>query len=121
RFRIPAVHLVEIDKVGAEPLQAAVDRRHYMLARGAPVVRPGSGRAEELGRDDERIPVSMLADETAEHALARAVAIGIGGIEEIDPAFDRPPEEGEALLFIERPVRVHPALAVAHAAQAEPG
>jgi hypothetical protein len=114
---VPTVLLVEVDVVDPQPAQAGVHGGHDVLARGAALVSAGPGRGAELGGDDHvRVPPE-LAQRLAEHNLAGALGIDVGGVEEVDSPLERLAEERHRLVFGQRPAGVHPALAVAHAAE----
>ena len=51
RVRVPAVDLVEVDVVGAQPAQRGVDRGQDVLAGQAAVVRAVRHGVEDLGRE----------------------------------------------------------------------
>jgi hypothetical protein len=79
RLRIEAVQLEEIDIVGAEPAQAALDRTQQMVTRGADIVRPLAGAEGRLGRDDDA--VAAAGDGLAQDLLGQAVGVDVGAVE----------------------------------------
>ena len=107
----------EIDIVGPEAFQAAIDSFPDMgrLAIDATMVhaRVGIDVPTELGGD-----LHLIAERHegfAHHHLVRERAIRLGGVKEIDAAFDRLANEGDHL----RPILKFAGLAIAHAAQRE--
>ena len=117
---VPAMDLVEIDVVGAEPLQAGVDLGQDRLARQAGAVRPLAHAAVDLGRDHHLVAPREVEQRAADDLFAGAVRIDVGGVEEVDAEVERLLDERPARRLAERP-RVVAALglAVAHAAQAD--
>src|SRR5579883_149860 len=94
---IDAVDIIEVDAIDPEPLQAG-------LAALRDVFRPavGAGRAvrqadvAELGGEHHLVAPSL--DRAADQHLVRTVAaISVGGIDEIDPEFDRAMDRGDGL------------------------
>ena len=71
--------LVEIDVIGAEPVQARLERAGYARRRRT------AGQAE-LGGDLDLRPAR--AQGPADEVLGLAVAVGLGGIEEGDAGID---------------------------------
>jgi hypothetical protein len=76
--------VVEVDVVDAEPVERCVDRLPDVLRRAvdrtAPVLEPA---VAELRRDD--VVVAPPRDRLADQLLVRALAIDVGGVEEVDP------------------------------------
>ena len=103
RLVVPAVDLVQVDVVGAEPPEARVDLRQDRLPRQAPAVRALPRREEHLGRDHHLVPPGEVAERPAEDLLARAVGVGVRGVEEVDPELQGAGEERPALLLAQRP------------------
>lgn len=78
------MRLVEVDVVGAEPLQGAVDRLHDVLARQAGVVgAAGAGRPVDLREDLERL-APLALEGVAEHLLGLRVGVDVRGVERRD-------------------------------------
>ena len=67
------------------------------LPRQAASVRALPRREEDLGRDHHLVPPGEVADGPAEDLLARAVGVGVRGVEEVDPQLERPGNERPAL------------------------
>ena len=86
RDRVGEVELVEVDPVGAQPLQRRLDRSADVAPRAAGTVVGTVGAAHvaaELGGHHE--PVAPALEGDADHLLALADAVGVGGVEERDP------------------------------------
>jgi hypothetical protein len=81
---------VEVKPVGAEPLEAGLDPAHDVSAREASGIDVRPGRVEDLRAKDDL--VAAVGDERSEDFLRRAVAVGVCGIEEVDPGFADPME-----------------------------
>jgi hypothetical protein len=88
RLVVEAVRLVEVDVVGLQPLQRAVDRLHDVLARQAAVVGPGAGRPVDLGEDLQRL-APLALERLAEHRLGLGVGVDVGGVEGGDADVER--------------------------------
>src|SRR5437667_286839 len=69
-FVIPAMDLVEVDVIHAEPVQAGVDLAHDCLARQAAAVRTGAHPAIYFGRDDHLVAAGQILDSPSEDLLA---------------------------------------------------
>jgi hypothetical protein len=95
------VEVVEVDVVGAEPLQRARDRAANALRRAAPVV-PTPG---ELRRDDDRLPAA-LEDASQQPLAASVVAVDLGRVEERDALIERRLDDGARLLGTDSPAEV---------------
>src|SRR5262249_18476497 len=105
---------------GAETPQARVDLVHDRPARQARAVGTRAHPPVHLGRDHDVLATREVLDRPAEKLLARAVGIDVGGIEEIDAAFERALDEGATLLLIEGPGMIAAiSHTVAHAAEAD--
>src|SRR5260370_32688525 len=80
------MHLVEIDIVELEPIEAGFDGGRHMLAAQAEAVGPALPRIirspAKLGRDDEILAVLAL-EPAAEDLLGDAAAIDVSGVDEI--------------------------------------
>ncbi|MNV61764.1 hypothetical protein D3C71_1542880 [compost metagenome] len=117
---VEPMDLVKVDIVGAQPLQACVDLRKNCFSGEAGAIWSRLHSAVDLGGDDDVVSGYVVSDRTAENFLARPVRVDIGGIEEVDPEFDRPADKWPALLFWQRPgVAAAIGLPVAHASKAE--
>ncbi len=123
RHLIPGMQQVKIDVVGAEALERALHRAQHVLALVAAAVRigpaAGGGIVEsELGGDDHAVARGGLADELAEHALAVAAGVAVGGVEEIAAGFEVAVENRPRLFFFRTPA---PVSAEGHGAQGQAG
>src|SRR3954469_14334557 len=88
RVRVPAVDLVEVDVVHAEPLQRGVDGGEDVLAREPAPVRARRHLPVHLGRDHRLVARQEARHEPARGHLARAARVDVGGVEERDAALD---------------------------------
>src|SRR5205823_6639221 len=70
RLVIPAMNLVEVDVIHAEPAQAGVDLAHDCFARQAAAVRTGAHPAIYLGRNDHLVAAGEILDSPSEDLLA---------------------------------------------------
>jgi hypothetical protein len=109
---VVAVHLVQVDVVGAEPPEAVVDLGHDRLARQASAVGAWPHRVAQLGRDDDVVPVGEVAQRPPEDLLARPLRVHVRGVEEVDPGVQCVLDQRSARLLAERPDRV-PAVGLA--------
>ena len=72
---------VEVQPVGAEPLQAGLDPADKCVgARGLSRIDVLPGRVEDLRAEDDL--VTAVGNERPEDFLRRAVAVGVCGVEE---------------------------------------
>jgi hypothetical protein len=119
--RIPPVDLVEVDVVELQPRERSVDRGQNMLAREPLAVLPGHRAAVDLGREDVLLAhAEELSQQASRDHLALAAVVDVGGVEERNPAIDRPAENRLRLALVKRP-RAALVLAVAHHPEAHPG
>ena len=89
---VDAMHIIEVNVVDAEPLPRAVeglaDMGRAIVEEARAVVASANG---ELGR--ERHPGAaafVFGQELADKLLAKAIAIDVGGVPEIDAEIERP-------------------------------
>src|ERR1700674_3260813 len=120
RRGVPAMDLVEVDVVGAEAAQRAVDGVEDVFARQPAVIRTLAHRKEDLGGDDHLVALGEVAERPPQHLLAGAARVHVGGVEEVHAHLERPADERPALLFRQHPVAPL-AAAIAHATEAETG
>ena len=82
RLAVPLVELVEVDPVGAEPLEARLAGGDQVMAGIAAVVRPVAHRKARLG--GEKHVGALLAERLADDLLRRAGGIDVGGVDQVD-------------------------------------
>ena len=103
RVVVEAMDLIEVDVVGAEPRQRARRSRRSRCLRDRPAVfGPSLIGIEGLGRDHQLI-ARLILQRTAEHLLADAARIHVGGVEKIDAVLERARDERPARRFVEHP------------------
>jgi hypothetical protein len=90
--------LVEIDVVGAQPLERAVDGDEAVLL-GEILFQLATRCADDadLRADDDVLP--FAGEDDAEERLAAAEAIAIGGVEEVDAEVARAADRGEGVFI----------------------
>jgi hypothetical protein len=97
--------LVEVHVVELEALERGVDRGEDVLAREAAAVLPRHRSPVHLRRDDVLLArPEELAQNAAGEDLALAAVVDVGGIEEDDPALDRPSDNGLGCRLVESPL-----------------
>ena len=99
RHPVGPVHEVDVDVVGAEVLQALVDRRDDALAAAVAQVRLVAVVHAELG-DDDRL-VATLAERLAERAFGGAHAVALGGVEAVDAEVERAADGAHELRLLD--------------------
>ena len=117
---VEAMDLIEVDRLDAEPPQAALARLHDVLARQALPVRRVAHRPEHLRRDDDLVEIRHRPERAPGHFLAHAERVHVGRVEEVDAFVERESDERLRLAFVEHP-RAPTRIAVGHAAEAQPG
>jgi hypothetical protein len=86
--RVGSVQLVEVDPVGAQALEARLDRLHDVAAGRAPERAGLVHRQAELGREHDLL--APVAENAPQRLLrAAAVAVAVGSIDQIDSARHR--------------------------------
>lgn len=81
---IPCVQDVQIDVVGLQSPQRALDRTQDVLASVAAGVRVARlGVEAELGGEHHAVARLALGDQLSEPLLARATGVEIGGVDEV--------------------------------------
>jgi hypothetical protein len=102
RRAVAAVEVEDVDVVGAQPLEAGLEQFEEALLgrRRGPCggfVREDSVVAiageVHLGGDGDRIPVAALLDDFADHLLALATQVAVGGVEVVETEVEGPVEE----------------------------
>ena len=89
RAGIPAVHLVQVDVVGLQPLEARLDPPHDVHPGGAAPVEVLAHRHADLGGQDDLLPHAF--QRVAQQGLALPARIDVRRVDEIDS-----PVEGQA-------------------------
>ena len=81
------MHLVQVDVIGLEPLQAGLDPPHDVHAGGpAPVEVVAHGKADLRGQDD-LLPHAL--QRVAQERLALTLAVDVRGVDEVDALVQR--------------------------------
>jgi hypothetical protein len=96
------VQLVQVDAVGAQPPQGALDRRAQVPRRGVGAGELAGGLVERvapLGGDHH--VVAVAGEGAAEDALAVTRAVHVGGVEERHAQLQRPPQRPDRLLVVD--------------------
>ena len=95
------VHEIEIEPLGVESRQACVDLALDMAARQAAVVRPIPDGVEHFRAQKKLIANARVLcfRPASDERLARAAAIGVGSVEEIDAELERAVHEPERILL----------------------
>ena len=114
RVVVPAVDLVEVDVVDAEPGQRGVDLAHDRDPGQPGPVGPGSHPAVHLGRDDHLVARRHLLQQPTGDLLAGAAGVDVGGVEDGDPRLQRGPHDRAGGVLVHHP-RVAAASGVAPA------
>src|ERR1700733_8645450 len=86
REGVEAVHVVDVDVVGAEALEAGVALLENVLARGARVIGPLAHWEKRLRRDEPSIAFAL--ERLAEDLLGQTIGIAIGDVEKVDAGID---------------------------------
>ncbi len=118
RRPVDVVHLVEVDVVGLQPLEAGVARPADVERRELALVRPLPHVPVELGGDDHLLaPAPALGEPAPDDLLGRAAALGaavdVGRVEEVDPGVERRVHDGERRRLVGLGTEVHGAQAEA--------
>ena len=111
---VPGVQLPQVDVVEAEPLERGVERGQQVAAGGAAAHRPGRGAADGLGRDQHVVARDDVGEQAAEGALALAVAVDVGGVDQRAAGVDEGRELHGGLVLVG-------VAAPGHGAQRQPG
>jgi hypothetical protein len=78
---------VDVDPIGAEVLQAFVDRPQDVTTRQSGLRHGRAGTKADLRRDHNFIATRL--ERLAEQSLGLAVGVGVGGIEEVHAGIER--------------------------------
>src|SRR5208337_4417286 len=103
---VDAMDVKEVDAVEAEPsqrpLQAVADMFRAVVEHAPAVRLPTDG---ELGRERDPGPAApVLGQELADHRLADALAVDVGGVPEVDAELERAGEGAHRLALARRSV-----------------
>ena len=81
REAVEAVHVVDVNVVGAQSLEAGVALFENVQPRGAEVVGAIAHGEEGLGGDEDLVALSL--ESLAENLLRQAVRVAVGYVEEV--------------------------------------
>lgn len=87
RERVGAVDEVEVDPIGCEPRQAFIDTEEDVTARQADAAYFWCCPQPDLAGDDD--PIAAASEQSPQDPLAGAIAIIVGGIDDVDTLVDR--------------------------------
>ncbi len=91
--------LIEVDPVGVEPAQRILDRAHDPAAGvAAPVGVLAHGVVELRGEDYVVAPAA--GERLADDLLRLALAIDVGGVDEVDARVERAVDDPDGLVVI---------------------
>ena len=94
RGDVESVHLVEIDMIELEPLQAGLDGLHDVIAREPSRVRALAHLAEHLGRDDHIVARDAeIAQRLTSEPLRLSLAVDVRRVDEIDAGIEGTPHQ----------------------------
>ena len=109
RQRVEPVHLVEVDRVGAEPAEARLAGTHDVVSRLPDVVRARRPCEVQLRRQDHL--VAPGAERLAEDLLGHADRVDVRGVDQVDPRVEAHREQLTGLGDLRRAHGLEPALA----------
>ena len=119
RVRVDAVLVVEVDVVGAEPLQRTLDRGADVRGTAVEVPRAAAGVGDEAELRRQHDLVAAVLDGAADEFLVGVRPVDLGGVDERDAQVERPVDRADRLGVVGARAGVgrgHP-----HGAQADPG
>ena len=79
RHGVERVQLIQVDMVGTQPLQTALDRRNDMVPRMPHIIRPLPRPERALGGNEQLIPLPL--DGSPQHRLGHTTPVDIGRVE----------------------------------------
>ena len=82
RGRVEAVHVVDVDVIGAEATEAGFNGFEQVEAGGANVVDVGADSERGFGGDEELVAAAL--DGLAGDFFGEAVGIDVGGVEHVE-------------------------------------
>ena len=95
RDLVPAMEPVEIDKIGAEPLERGFERAVDIFAAIAAGIGISLlGAQGEFGGQRDLVAEVALANEFADEFLALAIGVAVGGVDEVAASVDVMIEDG---------------------------
>ena len=97
--RLGAVHLVEVDPVGAEPAQAVLDLADDPTAAVAPLVGVVAEAAVELGGQHD-VVAPAAGEGLADDGLRLARGVDVGGVDEVDARVQRVVDDPDAVVVV---------------------
>ncbi len=121
---LPVPHVIDIQVhvIHAQVLKALVQHAFDVLLAGDARLDLVLGAGQELGRHHHLIPLGEIPKRTAHVLLAGAGLVGDGGVIEIDPQLQAPPDDLPRMFLVQRPgVLPLAGVAKAHAAHADSG
>jgi hypothetical protein len=113
---VHVVHLVQVDVIGAQAAQRILAGPADVQGGQVAVVRPLPLAAVHLGRQHGAVPAAAargepVAEDLLGDPLGARPAIGVAGIEEVDPGLVRPVHDLVRVVFTGRRAEVHRAQA----------
>ena len=103
------MQIIDVDIVGAEPLQAFVGGLQHPASRQSAAVGIVAHGVGELGREYQSVPA--VGNGAADHLLGIAARIGVGGIDEVDAGLARLGDDPRRRRLVGRPAEHHGAQA----------
>jgi hypothetical protein len=100
RLGVGAMVLVEVDVVGLEPAQARLDRPADVAAGATRLLLVAAHPRAELGGEHDLVPAA-LEDLAKERLRPAAVAVGVGGVEQVDVLVDGGVDNGAGPLQVQ--------------------
>ena len=97
-FGVRSVDLVEVDPVGAEPLEGVLDLGDDPAARAAALVGIVAHRHEELGGEHDVVATALQC--LADDLLRLAGGVDVGGIDEVDPGIQRGVDDPDRVVVV---------------------
>ena len=96
--RVGAVQLVEVDVVGAEAAEALLARRGDPRGGEAPALDRRLHREADLGGQHDLVATPV--DGPADQLLGHPVAVGVGGVDQVDAPVEGGVDDGHALVGV---------------------
>ncbi len=103
------VQVIDVDVVGAEPLQALFRRLQHPAPRQPAVIGIVADRVGEFGRQHPVLPV--VGNRAADHLLGVAAVVGIRRVDEVDAGLARLGDDPRRGRLVGRPAEHHGAQA----------